>query len=319
MGTLKSTLAKLIETPLIVTQRYEGFLATNRNIQFSKPIGEFAKEQMTQPPKDRSAQFSPSGVAGCSRAQVFRFTNLPYVDKVNTDLANIFLTGHFLHMKWQSALLQAGIITRAEVPVRLHTQKITGSMDGMGIIPDTKIKAFPEIFDQIRWNDWVFTDQGMYRQDHSTKFFGLEVKSINSRGFGFVLRENAPKPEHIYQIHAYMYLSGLSVFSVVYENKDTGEWKEFLVPRDPKIIFDVSKKLLSMNQMVDINKLPDVLEPCTRKMGPYHNCPYRDSCLNTKSGDVKWLPDRFGSQEIGASKSKVISSDPSPFQTDLVK
>lgn len=270
-------------------------MATNPDMYFSDKVADFVRKQLTKPPKERRGVFSPSALGGCSRAQVFRFTKIETKKTINTDLQNIFMTGHFMHLKWQCLLLQAGIIEDAEVEVRHAKRNLMGTMDGIGIIPQSKLDAFPEVYD-VPYKPAIMAGH-KWRSQRDKKYFGLEIKSINGRNFDFLLRNNAPNLSHIYQVHVYMAASGLSVFSVVYENKDSGEWKEFTVVRDPQILRDVEAKLGALQNYVDTRTLPTILEPCQSHTGPYRSCPFASQCLTMTEDQVIWLEDQSDSQE----------------------
>jgi hypothetical protein len=193
--------------------------------------------------------FRASSAGQCPRRQVLGAAGAQRNEKITSGLAAVFATGNFIHLKWQMQGLTAGWLKVAEVPVDRDDLNAGGTMDG------------------------VCHDDG-----------GFELKSINSRGFGSV-NTYGPRVEHTFQTHHYMYLGGLDHFSIVYENKDTQEWREFLIPRDESIIKEVEESLTRLNEYLEAKTLPRVLDSCRAKdttVGPYKSCPFAEVCLKTR-------------------------------------
>jgi hypothetical protein len=156
---------------------------------------------------------------------------------------NILHNGQFTHLRWQMAGLTAGWLERAEVSVRLPRFNFQGTMDG------------------VQSNGW-----------------GFEFKTINGFGYKQVMDYGA-KSEHISQVHSYMLATGISDFSIVYESKDTNEWKETVVHRDEKIITEMQETLERLNAYPQRRQLPDILNECKNEEGPrFRACKYRHIC-----------------------------------------
>lgn len=257
-----STLKKLLrshsgssESTLLVTPRFEQYIATHPNILIDETVADFIKSELTTPQRNRRMSFSASSRGACPREQVFGFTPLKPVPKLNADLYAIFHQGTFMHLKWQALLLDAGILDEVEMPCTWEKFVVRGTIDGGGVVPE----GHPLRADYLR--------------------FGWELKSINSRGFRWII-DSGPKHQHLLQIHAYMLATGRLLWSLVYENKDTQEWKEFVVHFDPEIAEEVKAELQYLNDCVENKELPPVLDPCKKKQGPYKSCPYAYVCLD---------------------------------------
>ena len=208
----------------------------------------------------RDPLFRASGVGSCLRRQTFSrvasAAGLERREPQDGKLANIFLTGNFLHLKWQVAGLSAGYMAQIEVPVDRPELGYGGTMDAR-LIDDS----------------------------------GFEYKSINSRGYSMVIDRRQPTNQHMLQVHAYMILADINTFSVVYEDKNTQEWKEFRVERDIQVEDMVRHEMRVLTNAYLQKKLPDVLPECQKKIGnEYRNCPFRDSCLKMK----EWPKDERG-------------------------
>lgn len=258
MSSLKKLLRSHVSgsTPneLLVSTPYEQYLATHPNILIDEWIADFIKSELTTPQRNRRMTFSASSRGACPREQVFQFTPIKGVPKTNASLYAIFHQGTFMHLKWQALLLHAGILDKVEVPCQWDVYNLTGTIDGSGEVPAGH----------------------MLRADHDR--FGWELKSINSRGFSWVL-DKGPSHHHLLQIHAYMLAQGWKVWSLVYENKDTQEWKEFTVHYDESIAEAVEYELMYLNEHVDQQKLPPILDECKNRQGAYKKCAYAYTCL----------------------------------------
>jgi len=257
---MSSALKKLVDrhttsSNLLVSARYEQYLEQNSNIHVDKAVAEFIIDELSTPQRDRRMTFSASSRGTCPREQVFRFTELKPVTRFSTSLIAIFHQGTFMHLKWQALLLDAGILDEVEVSCVWEDAKLTGTIDGVGIVPDGHaLKA-----------------------DHDK--FGWELKSINSNGYRYLLG-SGPKKEHLLQIHAYMLATGLRVWSLCYENKDTQEWKEYTVHYDEQIAEEVLGELQYLNDCLDKKELPPILPECRQMKGVYKNCPFAHVCLD---------------------------------------
>jgi hypothetical protein len=243
----------------LVTPRYEQYLATHPNILIDEKIADFIKSELTTPQRNRRMTFSASARGACPREQVFQFTTVKPVPKTNSDLYAIFHQGTFMHLKWQALLLDAEILDEPEVKCTWDKFRLTGTIDGAGEVPASHA----------------------LRADHDR--FGWELKSINSRGFQWVL-DKGPNAHHLLQIHAYMLATGWRVWSLCYENKDTQEWREFIVHYDEEIADEVTLELAYLNEMVDRRELPPVLGECKKRQGQFKSCEFAHACLE----QVNW-------------------------------
>lgn len=231
---------------LLVTPRLETYLARTPSLQVDHAVAQFIAKEVSQPGRDRSNTFSASARGKCLRAQVFAFTSLRPVPRLNSDLHAIFHDGTFRHLRWQATLLDAGILGDVEVGFSDSSYRLVGTLDGMG--------------------------------DDETGPFGWELKGANEYTYRFVL-EHGPRRDHLLQIHAYMHISGLERFSLMYENKNDQTWKEFVITRDEEVMEEVMRELREGNQYVDKRELPPILEECKKKTGAFTTCEYAHACL----------------------------------------
>lgn len=253
--SLKKLLKSHNSTPLLVSQRYEQYLASHPNILVDETVAEFIKQELTTPQRNRRMTFSASARGACPREQVFQFTSVKPVPRTNSELYAIFHQGTFMHLKWQALLLDAKILSEPEVKCEWPKYRLTGTIDGVGDVP-------VELVDQYG----------------GQKKFGWELKSINDRGYSWVVN-NGPNRNHLLQIHAYMAASGIELWSLCYENKNNQQWIEFVVEKDQAITDEVEFELESLNGFVTNKQLPPILDECTKRQGAYKKCPFAHTCL----------------------------------------
>lgn len=242
------------DSPLLVSPRFEQYLATHPNILVDEKVADFIRSELVTPQRDRRMTFSASSRGACPREQVFQFTSVKPVPRTNSSLYAIFHQGTFMHLKWQALLLDAGILSDPEVKCEWAEYNMTGTIDGVGEVP------------------------GSLADKYSDEFFGWELKSINDRGYSWVIN-NGPNQNHLLQIHAYMAASGIDLWSLCYENKNNQEWVEFVIRKDDEIVERVREELGSLNGYVERKELPPILDECSKKQGKYKSCPFAADCL----------------------------------------
>lgn len=200
----------------------------------------------------RSGSFHPSQLHHCEREQVFGFLNVPVKAKVLTpETQNLFNDGTWRHIRWQLMLLQAGIVTDVEVPVRVPGYRLTGSMDAIN--------------DAEHWM--------------------LELKGTSQ--FQQVALYGA-MPQHIRQVHGYLCgRPDLQEVVILYEDKSTNHWHEVIVPRRRTLIKEVEGILSELNEAIDHKKLPPVLPECQRGEGQYRTCPFAYACKQVSYAEAE--------------------------------
>ena len=200
---------------------------------------------MDRPTRVRTYSWSASSAGGCLRARQFTYLGMPQV-RPGDKAMNIFANGDYMHLRHQAFGTVAGYITDTEVSVALAKYNLLGTMDGV-----------------------------------LSNGHGLELKSINTFGFGQVNTFGA-KPEHVLQMHAYMLATDIEAFHAVYEDKNTQQLKEILVPRDEKVIGSVREELERLNESTSQRELIPMLPECLNGEGKYRWCEYASICENAK-------------------------------------
>jgi hypothetical protein len=234
---------------LVVSPRHDQWMKKNSNPAYSPEAIRFAQEQLYLQgyPRNRKGTISASSLGSCRRRQIFTFlgfTELPPSPKTS----GIFQNGTFVHIRWQMAGLTEGWLLAAEVPVGENKYRLSGTQDGIAY--DGSI---------------------------------VELKSINSNGFRGV-NSFGVKEEHKFQVGTYGAATDNDKAVVIYEDKDTQEYREFVVNIDDELIRDIELITDQIWGLIDSETLPEPLDKCVEGSGyQYSGCPFRDRCLKVKN------------------------------------
>lgn len=233
---------RLILTPHV----FKWLVKHPEGIVLDDELAEILKKLTMKQPRRRSGSFSCSARNQCRRRQLFSYIGVPSQSTLDAQLQNKFNDGTWRHLRWQLMLLKAGLLDTVEGWVTNETYNLVGSMDGEG-------------------------------DSETHGRFGFELKGIGSLSF----LKGGPHTAHIFQIHSYFVAKPeLDAFSLIYEDKMTQTWKEFVIERDPTVMRAVRKELKSLNRAAANKKLIPVLEECKNAKGPtYRGCPYKGFCL----------------------------------------
>lgn len=252
MGNLKKHI-KIAKQNTVITPKLHAWLNNNDGVHVTDPkILEKVLDILKPSDGDRSGAFHPSQLYQCKRSQVFAFYNAEGLYEYNPTLQNLFNDGHYRHLRWQIMLLEAGIISDVEVPVNMPEYRLTGSMDGVN-----------------EEEGWMFELKGTSQFREITK--------------------NGVMPAHRKQVNAYLLASDLESALVVYECKMSQQWQEIEVHRDDQTIREIKEILEELNDSIENNIMPEILDDCKNKKGPiYNNCSYKEICFKVnRTEDVK--------------------------------
>lgn len=235
----------------IVTHRLNMFLMQHPNLVVDDWIADLIHEQLVKQPRDRTQSFSSSAAGTCMRRQVFNYIGIDPGGVNEPKLQNVFYDGTWRHLRWQATLLQAGILNKIEFPLRWDAKRSVGTMDGLGVVPDDHPNE--------KWRGLEF---------------GFELKGMNSYGYKYAAPKG-PKEDHLDQVHRYFISSGLELFVIIYENKDTQEWTEWVITPDQSRIDAQMLELESLNGYADRQELPPMLPGCKTATGnEWKWCPF---------------------------------------------
>jgi CRISPR/Cas system-associated exonuclease Cas4 (RecB family) len=112
-----------------------------------------------------------------------------------------------------------------------------------------------------------------------------EYKTINSGGYGRLTR---PKADHKWQATIYSVAVDAPVVVFIYLNKDTSQFADFPVPYDPSLMYEIEKKIISIQGYVESSTVPP-WEETAATLNPYEcsNCEYMKICNPPTNGKVR--------------------------------
>lgn len=244
--TATSDLKRLIGTHNVIDQRMTQHLLSKGEVNLSDPKVRERMVEVMSKPHHRKRGWHPSSILACKRAQVFEWIGVQGESQHSAQLLAIFADGTWRHLRWQTMLLSAGILTDVEVPVQDEETGLVGSMDG----------------------------EGEYKGDG----FMFELKGI------FALNNNLPYENHLWQVNAYLLMRpDLKFCVVVYEDKRSQGIKEFKVYPSAKRQKLIRRRTASLNLSVQQEELPSVRPDCIKEKGDeWKGCEYAGVCKTLK-------------------------------------
>ena len=201
---------------------------------------------------------SVSDVGKCQRAVYYSLRNVPPTNPPTPDSLMSFGLGHAAE-DWLAGILETlGAEIEREVPVEIEHdgEKITGRID---------------LILHLR-------GVGM-----------MELKTINSRAMGWMLKRNEPgRDEHRAQLNLYMHATGTAVAFLVYVVKDATKGEPFVFPFE--VLYDQSKALEGLARLAELAKAarseqdPGIPAGYTGKGYPCNYCPWWNACFPFDKG-----------------------------------
>lgn len=252
--SLTKTLQLLDDKTRIITPRFVPWLERYADDPYPDWVGQRMAEVMTTPPRDRRGSFSASSSGECLRQQEFAFLGARITNAGRTDahMASIYDDGDWRHMRWQARLLTAGILDDIEVPMAWPRMNSRGSLDGEGVV----ISDHPN----RKWRD----------QD-----FGFELKGVNPFWYPRWVSATSAQEKHLRQVHRYFLVTGKELFVIIYENKGTNEWHEWVIRPNAQMMRESEAELRELNKAVERKKLHRPLASCATRIGAHwKDCPF---------------------------------------------
>ena len=153
----------------------------------------------TQPPQ-RPTVFYPSLLGNtCDRYLYIAYNGMAPEQAITAQTQRIFDNGSYLENRMDEYFTALDIVLEREKVVKLDSPPISGRVD--------------------------------FLLKHSTHGeIALELKSINTRGFGALMK--GPKPEHVVQLQIYLNLLPMDKGIILYENKNDQQLKSFVIDKD---------------------------------------------------------------------------------------
>ena len=241
---------RILQQGHIITQSFNQYLSTQDESGFVDPtntrvMGIAVQLLARKPSGSRSGAFHPSGIHRCPREQVFSYLGVPSNERVNPGLQHVFNDGHWRHIRWQLALLQAGLLTDVEVGIRDKSLNLAGHLDG-------------EYHDK----------------------YTFELKGVHPMQFQNYVRE--PKPEHLDQVELYFVMTGYDLGVLIAEDKGSNGWHEIVVRPEPNRRKRLLGLVNFLNDCLANRILPQPLDECrARKGSTYRDCQFAYHCLRS--------------------------------------
>lgn len=214
----------------------------------------------------------PSGLSNdCMRSHALAYLGFPQGDRIE-DYEQMARAGTMQHYDWQIIGLSAGFITEIEVRLEIPEWQMRGQCDGL-----LKDGSLLEI-----------------KTMGSAKFNGM-------RGAPSVLTWDQPKREFVLQSHCYMKAKDLEAVSILVANRDSNEYREFRINRDPQVMDWLDEFFTEALSYLGAESLPEMLEGCWYLVNGYdpatpeevvkewrskHRwCNYKDVCPTAQYAD----------------------------------
>lgn len=179
-------------------------------------------------------------------------------EHVPQNLIRIFEEGNAIHEKWQRLFIRGGLC-KAE---------------------DLDFSKFYDEYEVGYTPDAILTIKG--------KKYVVEIKSVNTYQF----MKMTSHPTASKQVQMYMHFSGIHDGIILCEDKNTQQFKVFMVKYNPEIVAPYIERLEAVqyykNRVFEEGKMVKRCSQCTSKLCKRAiGCPMRDACWNTGKGRVR--------------------------------
>lgn len=200
----------------------------------------------------RSGRYSPSSITKCQRRVMFGFLGAPEAPREDLELENMAGFGNMRHLYHQMVGITMGYLEAGEVWTQHPTFTTGGSMDGTG----RATASYPSC--------------GIF-----------ELKSVASTKYQRIVTvDREILFDHRMQMANYALCSGIETGSVVYEDRNYGNFFEFRWERNDRDEQSLIELLKTLRGFTDAGDLPEILSDCSRRVGQlYRDCSYADHCL----------------------------------------
>lgn len=206
-------------------------------------------------------RLSPSTICGCERQAAFRFLATPGRRRLDPDLELIFEDGNWRHHQWDALFKDMEQVLGSdrvkvngyELPIRIGSLAVAGHLD-----MDVTIEGVRRIVD---------------------------FKGINDVGFTYVYTRDAPKEEHVDQLHPYM--KGRKVYEglLLYQNKNDQRTRAFVIKFDHERWARVEAWCRKVIGYLRRRELPPMHPECDAGNFLWDKCPWSYLCYGSKSRD----------------------------------
>ena len=205
------------------------------------------------PDKRAEGVFHPSQLLqGCARQMTYDISGVTPTDrtkrKIGAALQRTFDVGTWYHIYTQNILYQLGFLEGAEVPIINKEKYLNGKADGV-------------------FKKEVFGERVV-----------LEIKTMNSWNYQKAVFK--PFKKHEFQASLYARELGIKKVLYLYINKDTSEYKDFLMPINEEELAVADKKMQSVIDAVKAGEVPSRPSACTDRLCDLAiDCPFATLCF----------------------------------------
>lgn len=182
-------------------------------------------------------KFYPSSVGKCPRAIVYQMLGrekLPPMPR----LQSIFDNGTAFHNRMEDVFERTGLMIAPELTIKKPELKISGRSDV--IIHNKKEHVSSDTIIKLHRYDYKTKKNNLVYEGPDNDVHIIELKSINDNGFNRL--KTKPQQKHADQLLLYMYITGIRVGSVLYENKNNQMLKEYYIEYDERRVQNVILK-----------------------------------------------------------------------------
>ncbi len=188
--------------------------------------------------------FHPSNHSTCPRYWFLLFQGAEVEPKIDARLYRVFDNGHEVHERWYSYFDGMGVLVEKEKKIRVEDPvPISGTVDAI-----------------IDWGGKKV----------------VEVKSISQEGFDLRKFYKKPKKDHVEQLQVYLSVLEIDIGLIIYESKNTQDFKIFRVDRDESIYTKRIKTWQKYYKNIQEGKLPP--RPYTRTSKACSECELETYC-----------------------------------------
>ena len=189
-------------------------------------------------------------------------------ENVPQNLIRIFEEGNAIHEKWQRLFIRGGL----------------------GKAEDMDFSKFNEEYEVGYTPDAILTING--------KKYVVEIKSVNTYQF----MKMTSHPTAMKQVNMYMHFTGIHDGIILCDDKNTQNFKIFMVKYNPDIVAPYIERLEAVqyykNRVLEEGKMVKRCPQCTSKVCKRAiTCPMRDACWNCGKGRVKLDVQKAGNRD----------------------
>lgn len=207
-------------------------------------------------------RLSPSSICGCERQAMFKFVGMPGRTRIDPDTEEIFDDGDWRHLKWQA---------------RFHDMEAVLGSDVFEVIGIEDHVTYPKLFIAGSLDAHIIIN-GDYECI-------IDFKGINSYGFRWLVDNNQPKEEHIFQLICYMRMKKVRTGILLYENKDNQQRRVCIIRFDKEKWGYVQRWCARVIREMEERELPDKHMDCTKGHFLWTRCAFADHCFGDRSAE----------------------------------